>query len=81
MLKNYHILKISFVGPTAIRGSRVRISSDRFECAKMIPFNHSISGGTCAIAEQWLKKNGFRLTGKGEGKNCYFIITSTFKPL
>ena len=80
MLPNYHVLKIKYYGPTNVSGSRVGIISERFEQRVTIDYNYEFAN-TYEIAEDWLIKNGFELIGKAEGKDCYYIISSTFKPL
>jgi hypothetical protein len=79
-INNYHILTVKYVGPTNFRGSRISIKSDRFNKSKMIDYNYEYNdclGG----AEAWLNDNGFEIVGHGEGKDCYHVITNTFKSL
>lgn len=80
MLNNYHVLKISYLGATNTKGSRIKILSERFKESKVIAYNYEFNN-TCEGAEDYLSKNGFELIGKAEGKDCYYIITNTFKGL
>lgn len=79
-MKNYHVLKVAYLGPTNFKGSRVKITSERFEQSKTISWNYSFNS-SYDIAADWLKNNGFDLLGIAEGKDCYYIISETFKPL
>jgi len=79
-VQNFHVLKISFIGATDYKPSRVKIASERFKQSRVIEYNHEFNN-TCDIAEDWLRKNGFNLTGHAEGKDCYYVITDTFEPL
>lgn len=80
MKTNYHILKVKYYGPTNTSGSRVGIISERFEQRVTINYNYEL-GNSCETAIDWLEKNGFQVIGKGEGKDHYYIITTTFEPL
>lgn len=51
-MKNYHIIKVTYLGATNIRGSRVKMYSERFLKSKLIPYDHSFSN-TCDIALNW----------------------------
>lgn len=82
-LTNFHILTIKCLGATNTQPSRVKIISDRFKQSTLIPFTNDpgASSPTIDSAKEWLQNNGFELIGMGEGKDCYYIITSTFEPL
>lgn len=77
-LTNYHIIKVSYIGPTNSNPSKVSMRSDRFKQTKVIQYDYEFYG-TCEIAQNWLTKNGFDLIGTAEGKDCYYIISTTFK--
>lgn len=83
MLKNYHILIIKHVGATDTNAAQVKIISERFKCSIKIGYSNDPGVVSPAIdtATMWLEENGFILIGKGEGKDHYYIITDTFKPL
>lgn len=87
--KNYHLLTVKYLGPTNSRGSRVKISSDRFEDSITIGYNHSFNG-SLAQAVAWceaykdtlLSDRAFNVIGTAEGKGpISYIITDTFKGL
>lgn len=82
-LTNFHILTIKCLGATNTQPWRVKIISDRFKQSQIISFtnNPGASSPTIDSAKEWLKNNGFELIGMGEGKDCYYIISSTFEPL
>lgn len=81
-MTNHHILTIKFVGPTNTQKKRVKIISELFGESVIIPWHDAIAatfGGITAIAEHWLKENGFYIVGEAEGKGHNYIITDTFK--
>lgn len=79
-MENYHILKITYLGATNNRGSRIKIKSERFEQSVTISYDYSCNNSLDG-AVKWLKANDFTIKGQGEGKDCYYVVTSTFKPL
>ncbi len=79
-LQNFHIITVSYIGATNYKGSRVRIKSDRFEQTKIVSYDHSLRD-TCEIAQAYLEAKGFELIGKGEAKDGYFLISTTFEPI
>lgn len=79
-MQNYHIIKAKYLGATNYRGSRIKLTSERFEQSKVINYTYEFSN-TLEIAENALKLLGFNLIGHAEGKDCYYIITDTFKGL
>lgn len=80
MVQNYHILIIKFHGATNTRGARVSIYSPRFEERKFIDYDYG-EYNIIVMAQNYLEKRGFDIIGKGELKNEYVLISTTFKPL
>ena len=78
-LQNYHVIKVTYLRPTNFNPSRVKLYSERFEQSKIIPYDHYFPN-TLEIAQAYLISKGYLLTGKAQGKNCYYIISKTFKP-
>lgn len=79
-IKNHHILEVSFVGHSEHKPTRMKISSARFKESVLISYNHDYPN-TFEGAIEWLLNHNFEIVGQGEGKDCYYIITTTFKPL
>ena len=79
-MKNYHILKVNYLGPTETRGSRIKISSERFNCSVQIPYNYAFNNALDGACE-WLRLGNWDIIGTGEGKGHSYIITDTFKAL
>lgn len=78
---HFHLLTVKYLGPTNSRGSRVKISSDRFEDSKTIGYDHKFNG-SLAQAADWCDKNGFNVVGTAEGKGpLSYVITDTFEGL
>ncbi len=77
---HFHLLTVKYIGPTNSRGSRVKISSDRFEDSKTIPYDHSFNGAL-AQGHAWAQSHGFNLIGTAEGKRVDYLMTDTFKGL
>lgn len=78
-MTNYHILNISFIGSTDRRPARVKIKSDRFKQSVIVQFDYEFD--TVGTALNWLQSQEFEIVGKGEGKDSYYLISTTFKPL
>lgn len=78
--KNYHVLKVTFLGPTNYRDGRVKIQSERFKESVTINYNHNYNN-TKEVAANWLDSKGFNIIGAAESKDGYYIITDTFKSL
>lgn len=76
---HYHLLTVKYIGPTNSRGSRVKISSDRFEDSRTFDYNHSYNGAL-AQALVWVQSAAgqFNVIGTAEGKGVDYIITDTF---
>ena len=83
MTTNYHILQISVLPATNTKPARVKIHSPRFEQTKVISFSNAAGDASPSIstAVEYLTTNGFNIIGKGEGKDCYYLISDTFEPL
>lgn len=79
-LQNYHVLKVTYLGPTNNSGSRVKITSDRFKESKTISYDYYYNS-TIDMAQAYLESKGFNLIGKAEGKDCYYLISTTFEGL
>lgn len=76
---NYHIFKVKYYGATNTSGSRIGIVSERFDQRVTISdyeCNSSVDG-----AEKYLRGRGYDIVGIAEGKDCMYIISSTFEPL
>lgn len=83
MLPNYHIIQVRGVGATNQNPARVQIKSERFEQWIIIPYLNepgSISPAT-ETAVAYLEKKGFKIIGKGEGKDHNYLISDTFEPI
>lgn len=76
--QNFHILTVKYISQTNALPSRVKIISERFRQSKTIEYDHDFAN-TLEIAENWIEKNGYKIIGHAEGKNCYYVITDTFK--
>lgn len=80
---NYHVLTASFVSPTDNKPARVKIASERFKQSVIIPYTNEpgASNPTRDTAIIFLQSIGFEITGQGEGKDKYYLISTTFEPL
>lgn len=75
-----HVLTIKYRGPKNMGGSKIIIKSERFRQTKWISYE-SNSGDMFEQASRFLEKIGFDILGTGEGKDCFYLISSTLKPL
>ena len=53
--ENFHIIKVSFVSWTDTKGSRVKLSSERFKTSKIINYNHDFNSAY-EVAIDWLNR-------------------------
>lgn len=73
---NFHVFRVKYCGPTNVRGSRVKIITDRFKQSVYIPFDHRLNN-TEDMAAAYLEGRGYHVVGLAEG----LVITDTFKGL
>lgn len=79
-LTNFHALTVKLLWPTDFRGSRIKITSDRFE--QSITLNRDYSKSSWLDqAITFLTQNWFTLIGMAEMNNQTIILSDTFKPL
>jgi len=83
MIPNYHVLIVKHVGATNENAAQVKIISERFKCSVKIPYTNDPGASTPSLdtAIIWLNKRGYKIIGKGEGKDHYYLITDTFESL
>lgn len=81
---NLHVLKIKYLGATNTKGSRVKITSERFKQSIIIPYDYQYNS-ILDMASDHLKANSHAIIGQGEGKNCDYLIAkavnNSFKEL
>lgn len=78
-LTNFHVLTVKYSGPTNSRGARVVIRSDRFKKSKTIDYDHDLSNiYDMAVNHLSSLAVPFEFIGKAEGKDCYYLISTTF---
>lgn len=80
MLNNFHVLTVTGVPATNTEPYKVKLFSERFRHSVILHYSNELPY-SFDVAEKYLKENGHELIGKAEGKDCYYIISSTFKPL
>lgn len=79
-LTNFHALTIKHLGPTNFKGSRIKITSDRFE--QSITLNRDYSKSSWLDqAIKFLTQNWFTLIWMAEMNNQNILLSDTFKPL
>jgi len=71
--KHYRGIKAKYLGPTNHKGSRIKITDERFEQSKIIDFGYEYNN-TLDQAIDYLEKNGFNIIGYSEMKNDYIIF-------
>lgn len=80
-LKTIHTIEVKYIAMTSYKGSRVKITSLRFDNdSKTIPYDYS-HNTSYEMAAEYLTSLGFDIQYVSEGKNCYYLHTSTFKPI
>lgn len=79
-LTNFHALTIKHLGPTDFKGSRIKITSDRFEQSITLNRDYSKSSWLDQAIE-FLTQNWFTLIWMAEMNNQNILLSDTFKPL
>jgi len=79
-MENLHLFRIKYFGPTDTKGSRIRITSERFQQSIIISWDYSACS-TTDIAANHLTKLGFDIIGQSEGKTETYLISNTFQSL
>ena len=77
---NYHVFAIKYLGATDTKGSRVKITSQRFEQSVTISYNYEYSN-IYEMAQEKLESMGYEITGMGETPSGYVLMSTTFEPL
>lgn len=77
---NLHMIEVKYYGPTNSRGSRIKLTSHRFEDSLYVPYNYKFNT-TLDIARDYLEEQGCTIVGSGETKNGYIIAITNFKSL
>ena len=75
-IKNMQSMKIKFMGATNTKGSRIKITDERFEESVTLCYDYKYNNGI-EQAIEYLTNKGFNLIGRTEDR----ILTDTFKPL
>ena len=77
-MTNYHLIQVSFLGPTNTLGPRVVLTSKRFEQRVVVPVKYTdVDLDETEIAANYLAKLGFVIIGRADGH----IISETFEPI
>ena len=79
-MENLHLFKIKYLGPTNFKGSRIRITSERFQQSIIISWDYTANSST-EIAANHLTKLGFDIIGQSEGKTENYLVSNTFQSL
>lgn len=73
---HFHVFNVKYLGPTNYKGSRVKITTKRFNKSKTISFDHALNNIE-DMAAAYLEAHGYKVEGTAEG----LVITSTFDSL
>ena len=72
-IKHCRGIKVKYLGPTNYRGSRIKLTDERFSQSKTIDFSFNYSH-KLDNAIDYLTTNGFKIIGYSEMKNDYMIF-------
>ena len=76
-MKNHHVLKVKFLGATNTKGSRIRITSERFESSVIIPLKFD-EFASFDQAIDYLVSKEFNIIGNAEAADGMYVITDSF---
>ncbi len=79
-MKNIHTIEIKYMGATSTRGSRVKLTSLRFMASVMVSYDYECDN-IYTQAQKLLESHGFVCEYISEGRNGYYIHTSTFEDI
>ena len=79
---NLHLIEVKYLGATNTRGSRVKLTSLRFNDSVTIPYGYEFNNAR-DIAEAWLvsKMTKHGVVGSGETPKGYIIAVNVFEPM
>ena len=77
--KNYHIITVKRLGATNEKGTRVKITSERFNNTIILPYNYEFETIKDIAVDKL--KDTHDIVGSGETKDSYVLISDTFEPL
>lgn len=75
-MENLHIIELKYLGATNTRGSRVKLTSKRFNESKTIAYNYKLNHIE-DMAVEYLESKGFDIIGTAES----YVITKTFESI
>lgn len=79
-MKTYNIIKIKYLPVTSSRGSRVKLTNERFNETVTIPYDHALNSiEDMAIA--YLKTKSIKVIGQDLGYIVIAPINHTFKSI
>ena len=81
-MENLHLIHAKYLGATNSRGSRVKLTSYRFNDSVTIPYDYgknSIVGMACAWINERYGTDA--IVGSGESPTGYIIALNVFEPL
>lgn len=76
-MKNVHAITVTYVGATNLRGSRVKLHSNRFNTSKFINYDYALNS-IYDMAQVWLESKGYTCLSLSESKNSYTINVEQF---
>jgi len=79
-MKNYHVIKVKYLGATNYKPSRIRLTSERFHDSIILDSDNDYET-TYEQAEMYLVWHGHNVVGHAEGKDYMYVISETFEPL
>ena len=77
---NTRIIRVDFLGATNHRGSRVKLTEDRYNKKDTIILSYDYKiGGALEQAVLYLKGLGLNILGYGSNKDSYFIFSDSWQ--
>jgi hypothetical protein len=81
-MKNFHLIEAKYLGPSNTQGSKIKITSLRFNSSITESYSYEF-GSTKDQAAETLKNLGFKPVGVGydEKKSVYIFCSEVFEDL
>lgn len=81
LIMNAHLITARFIGPTDTKGSRVKLTSQRFPNDSHTMSYDYASGNVFNQAKAWLSAQGYTIVAGGDTPGWYWFAVSEFRPL
>lgn len=77
-MRNFHAFEVKYLGPTNTKGSRIKITSKRFDQSITVPYSYEFNKASKQAVSE-LEKRGYVIVGQAEFGDKTIILSTTFE--